>query len=378
MVLSNKEFAEIPYDAPLSFQEPGILWRHYKGHQGTNSKKLTRDDVPFKDLTGKWIIISGSNNGIGREAALFFAQCGANLILACRNPPPHEKHPYTVVEECKAAARSASNEKSIIEWWDIDMTKLSTVDAFAKRWLDTGRPLDILCNNAGMGGNPGGLSGNIMKTEDGFEFVHQVNFTSHVLLTMRLLPALAKAPEPRIVCTTSCMTYYGKFNLANFDGTGCKGVEFYNNNKLYFQMWLTELHHRMMRNDKYKHITINGVHPGYVNSGIWRFETGKGFLGLIASLVRFFLQWLAALVAISTEQGSYCITNAATSLDAGPDPAIQGVGSKGGKGGGRYFNRIWEWDNMPHNQDPDARSRVWRKVDEELKLTQKGLLSWTD
>lgn len=378
MALSNKELAEIPYDAPLSFQEPGWLWRHYKGHQGTNSKKLTRDDVPFKDLTGKWVIISGSNNGIGREAALFFAQCGANIILACRNPPPHEKHPYTVVEECKAAARAASNEKSTIEWWDIDMTKLSTVDAFAKRWLDTGRPLDILCNNAGMGGNPGGLAGTVLKTEDGFEFVHQVNFTSHVLLTMRLLPSLAKAPEPRVVCTTSCMTYYGRFNLANFDGTGCKGVEFYNNNKLYFQMWLTELHHRMLRSEKYKHITINGVHPGYVNSGIWRFEIGKGLLGFIGSLIRAFLQLLAAWVAINTEQGSYCITNAATSLDAGPDPAVQGVGAKGGKGGGRYFNRIWEWENMPHNQDPDARSRVWRKVDEELKLTQKGLTSWTD
>ncbi|KAJ2971199.1 hypothetical protein NQ176_g7814 [Zarea fungicola] len=55
----------------------------------------------------------------------------------------------------------------------------------------------------------------------------------------------------------------------------------------------------------------------------------------------------------------------------------QGVGQSGGQGGGRYFNRIWETTNMPHNHDADAKLRVWRKVDDELQLTEKGLLSWT-
>ncbi|KAK2592801.1 hypothetical protein QQS21_009505 [Conoideocrella luteorostrata] len=376
MEQSQTNLHEIPYDAPLSFPEPTNLWRQWKAYEGTNSKKLTEKDVPVKDLTGKWVIISGANNGIGAQAALFFAKCGANLVLACR-VCPSEKHPDAVVAECKAIARAAGREKSTIEWWPIDMSQLRTVETFAKRWLDTGRPLDILCNNAGMGGNPGGLS-SIMKTEDGFEFVHQVNFTSHVLLTMRLLPSLAQAEAPRVVCTTSCMTYYGRYNLNNFNGAGCRGVQFYSNNKLYFQVWLTELHHRMMRSEKYKHITINGVHPGYVNSGIWGFHTGPGILGAISAVVRFFLQFLAMYVAISTEQGSYCIRHAATSVDAGPNPKIQGVGEAGGKGGGRYFNRIWETNNMPHPQDADARLRVWRKVDDELELSQKGLLAWTN
>jgi len=256
------------------------------------------------------------------------------------------------------------------------MTKLSTIEAFAKRWNDTGRPLDILCNNAGMGGNPGGLATTLMTT-DGFEFVHQVNFIGHVFLTLSVLPSLAKASEPRVVCTTSCMTYFGQFNLKNINGEGCHGVDFYNNNKLYFQTWLTEFQDRLIKSEKYKHITVNGVHPGYVNTGIWNLTIDKGAFAIVALILRFFLQWLAHFVAINPYQGSFCITNAATSLEAGPDPKVQGVGPIGGKGGGRYYNRIWPAVNMPYTQDPDCKLRIWRKVNDELKLSEKGLLSWT-
>lgn len=86
------------------------------------------------------------------------------------------------------------------------------------------------------------------------------------------------------------------------------------------------------------------------------------------------LQGLAGLLGITPVQGSMCILNAATSLDAGPDPKTQGVGVEGGKGGGRYFNRIWEDEPMPHTRDPDCRMRVWRKVNDELGLQEKGLL----
>ena len=85
-------------------------------------------------------------------------------------------------------------------------------------------------------------------------------------------------------------------------------------------------------------------------------------------------QFLASRVGINSQQGSLAILHAATSLEAGPDPTIQGAGKEGGKGGGRYFNRIWEDESMPHCEDPDCRSRVWRKVNEELKLSEKGLL----
>lgn len=366
----------IPEDKPTATPNPSLFWRYWMCYGGTNGKILTEKDVPVRDLTGKWVLISGANSGIGEEAAKFLARCGANIVLACRIAPS-EKHPGDVVDECKALAKAAGHEKSTIEFWEVDMTKLSTVDALAQRWIDSGRPLDILCNNAGMGSNPGGIT-KTLKTGDGFEFVHQVNFISHVLLTNRLLPSLAKAPAPRIICTTSCMTYLGVYNLRNFNGDGCRGVQFYNNNKLYFQMWLTELHLRLLRSEKYKHITVNGVHPGYVNTGIWNLPITPGIIGFFERIVQFILQLMAAYMGVNAEQGSYCIRRAATSDDAGPNPEVQGVGVKGGKGGGRYFNRIWEEENMPYNRDDEARLRVWQKVDDELHLTEKGLLAWTD
>ena len=53
------------------------------------------------------------------------------------------------------------------------MAELASVESFANRWLQTARPLDILCNNAGMGSSPGGQD--IFLTKDGFEIIHQVN-----------------------------------------------------------------------------------------------------------------------------------------------------------------------------------------------------------
>lgn len=78
-----------------------------------------------------------------------------------------------------------------------------------------------------MGSSPGGTE--VFRTKDGFEIIHQVNFLSHVLLTLSILPSIAKAKEPRIVCTTSCFHFPGKFDLTNFNAekgdTGLEGVQ---------------------------------------------------------------------------------------------------------------------------------------------------------
>lgn len=360
----------IAYGAPFTtLKAPTKSWVRTQTRKGSKS---THVKIPDADLTGKWVIISGSNNGIGREAALQMATWGANIILACRQLPPksRETPAETVKWDAITRARIAGHKDSIIEWWELDMADLASVESFAKRWLATERPLDILCNNAGMGSSPG--FNKVFKTKDGFEIIHQVNFLSHALLTMRLLPSLKAAKEPRVICTTSCFHYPGIFDIPNWNGengkTGQGGVQFYMNNKLYFQTWLTELQYRLLQHDEYKHITVNGVHPGYVNSGVWNLN------GSPRPIQEGAVKLLAWLLAINPQQGSLCITNAATSVDAGPDPAVQGVGVQGGKGGGRYFNRVWEEVPMPHTKDRDCRVRVWRAAAEELKLQEKGLL----
>ncbi|KAI7177909.1 hypothetical protein KC316_g2707 [Hortaea werneckii] len=181
---------------------PSWSWRIRKLLQGGNHQLLTRDEVPLRDLSGKWILITGANNGIGRSAAHFFAECGANLILACRpDPPAHETRPEEVVAECKARSPETAAGAQSIEVWDVDFSQLSSVLALAERWRETGRGLDVLCNNAGIsssfytgvapsapeGKEAEGAAG-MRRSEDGFELVHQINFLAHCLLTFLLLP----------------------------------------------------------------------------------------------------------------------------------------------------------------------------------------------
>jgi NAD(P)-dependent dehydrogenase (short-subunit alcohol dehydrogenase family) len=368
--MSKQDINTIPYDAPLSIPEPPAAWIRTQGRKALSRENLHVTDV---DLSGKWIVITGANSGIGREATLQFAKWGANIILGCRqNSPPHEPSPSSVVTECREAAKEKSYHDSLIEWWHIDMADLSSVEAFAARYLETGRPIDILCNTAGIGSSPKGAG--VFKTRDGFEIFHQINFISHVLLTLHLLPAVAKAEMPRITCTVSSMHYNGEFNVMNFNGElnrpGRDGVQFYSNNKLWFQTWLTELQRRLLQHKQYKHITINGVHPGFVNSEIWNLT----FESWSAPLKIAFYKTLAYLFAIDSQQGSLCILHGATAIDAGPNPQVQGVGVPGGRGGGQFYARTSAMEPMPHAKDPDCRNRVWRKVNDELKLQEKGLL----
>lgn len=186
-----------------------------------------------------------------------------------------------------------------------------------------------------------------------------------------LLPSLAKATAPRVICTTSCFHYLGEFEIANFngvpDGSGSEGVQYYKNNKLYFQIWLNELQRRLLQHDNFKHITVNGFHPGYVASGIWRVQR------------QFWLRWLlvwvlslfASLFGINSKQGSMALVFLATAPQTGPQASSK---EKVVGNGGRYFNRIWEEEGMPHAKDPDIRGRVWRKVAQELELERRGLL----
>lgn len=131
-------------------------------------------------------------------------------------------------------------------------------------------------------------------------------------------------------------------------------------------MWIAELQSRFLKHPEYLHITINGVNPGFVASGIWN---------TLKEAERRYLEFLLRYVAITPQQGSLAITNAATSPEFGPDPKKQNVGASNGRGGGKYINRIREAPPKSYCDDPVARSRLWIKLKKELHLQEKGLLT---
>jgi hypothetical protein len=169
------------------------------------------------------------------------------------------------------------------------------------------------------------------------------------------------------------MQYFGVFDLANANS----GRNAYPNNKLYFQTWLTELQARMEKHAKYKHIMIQGVHPGYVKTNIWialQSATSENTTSenttqqntrppktRFMSWLEWSLRVLLRYYGIDAQQGSLAITNAAAAVDLAF--------------GGRYTNRVWEEKPMPQTMHPACRQQVWQFVSEELLLEDRGLLT---
>jgi hypothetical protein len=158
-------------------------------------------------------------------------------------------------------------------------------------------------------------------------------------------------------------------DLDHFNGGPEMRGNDYAGNKLYFQMWVAELQSRLLKHPEYMHITINGVNPGFVASGIWNSVDSNRDAGFRR------LKFLTRYMAITPQQGSLAITYAATSPEFGPDPNKQAVGASNGRGGGKYINRIWEASPKHWCNNEDARSKLWIKLDEELHLADKGLLT---
>lgn len=127
-----------------------------------------------------------------REAAYIFAKWGAKVVLACRDAPSYEQHPTETIKELLGRGAGEISEDQL-EWWEVDFASIESIKAFGRRWRESGRVCDILCNNAGLSVSKRTI------TKDGFELTNQVNFLGHCLMTLYVLPSMKKAPAPRIV-----------------------------------------------------------------------------------------------------------------------------------------------------------------------------------
>ncbi|XP_045024832.1 retinol dehydrogenase 14 isoform X3 [Daphnia magna] len=125
-----------------------------------------------KKLTGKTVIITGANTGIGKETAIDLAKRGARVILACRDPKKAAIAKDDIIRE-------SGNKNVVIR--QLDLASLKSVRKFAADILKSELRLDVLINNAGCA--------TIEKTltEDGLEYQMQSNHFGHFLLTNLLL-----------------------------------------------------------------------------------------------------------------------------------------------------------------------------------------------
>ncbi|KAF6767170.1 Short-chain dehydrogenase/reductase SDR [Kalmanozyma brasiliensis GHG001] len=324
---------------------------------------------PDYDCTGKTVIISGSNSGIGKEAAIFFAAAGANVIMACR-VVSHEQHPKEARKDVVAAAKVEDDK---VEMWEIDCSSLASVSSFAARFIESGRTLDILVNNAGL------TAGKRRITDEGFELTRAVNLLSHVLLTLSLLPAMKKSKAPRVVNTCSIFHHGAKLDFANMDnekatplGPNC--VQAYCDSKLWLLMWSVELQERLSRSEEYRHVVVHGIHPGFVGSNIWANPDST-----TPRVLKMIIGQLVNRLSVSSKQGSFAIVHAALAPELGVPKEMLREKSKLEKGesakwGGKFVNRnVVDATRRPEVDDVLARSRLWQRVWEDVEAEKRGL-----
>ena len=212
------------------------------------TERWTEADIP--DQTGRTVLVTGANSGLGLRTAEVLASKGARVLLACRSAERGAK----ALDIVKTAAAGA--EPELIP---LDLSELASVRAAAASARElTGDALDILVNNAGVMATARG------RTADGFELQFGTNYLGHAALTWLLMPALGRA---RVVTLSSLAATGARIHLddPNGDHRRYNAAAAYGQSKLADQVFALELDRRLRAAGS--EVISVAAHPGYTATG---------------------------------------------------------------------------------------------------------------
>ncbi len=241
-------------------------------------------DIPPQN--GKLAVVTGATGGLGYETALALARAGAEVLVTGRNAEKGR----AAIEGIKRAVPSAK-----VRFAMLDLASLASIRAFAASMLASGRPLDLLINNAGVMDLP-----TRRLTEDGFELQFGTNHLSHFALTALLLPLLRKAHAPRVVNVSSLAHRGGKIDFNNLQAERkYNSWAAYQQSKLANLLFTFEL---QRRSDAHGWgLMSNAAHPGYARTELIPNGPGTGGLkGIGMKVLGSFLSHSAAAGALPT------------------------------------------------------------------------------
>ncbi|KAG6811833.1 hypothetical protein H0H92_005630 [Tricholoma furcatifolium] len=135
-------------------------------------------DIP--DLTGRVILVTGGNTGIGYETVKHLARRGAKVYLGARN---ESKATGAIAKLQKEGLGPGNGE---VVWLKADFSELQSAKEAAQLFLRLEGRLDVLINNAAQ------LTGQFEKTRDGISRIMTVNHFGPYIFTRELLPLLVK------------------------------------------------------------------------------------------------------------------------------------------------------------------------------------------
>ncbi|XP_039619295.1 WW domain-containing oxidoreductase isoform X2 [Polypterus senegalus] len=205
-----------------------------------------------RDLTGRVILVTGANTGIGFETAKSFALHGAYVILACRNKIPAANAVSTILEEWP---------KAKVEAMTLDLASLRSVQEFAQAFKSKNLPLHVLICNAAVIGQTWHL------TEDGLESTFQICHLGHFYLVHLLQDVLRRSAPARVIMVSSeshrftdlvDTNYKIDLNLLSPPKREYWSMLAYNRSKLCNILFSNELNRRLSQYG----VTSNALHPG--------------------------------------------------------------------------------------------------------------------
>jgi NAD(P)-dependent dehydrogenase (short-subunit alcohol dehydrogenase family) len=208
---------------------------------GFNANSASTEIAKGIDLTGKIAIVTGGNTGIGLETVKTLVDTGATVIVLARD-----------IEKAKINLRGIAN----VEIEAMDLMNHKSIDAFALKFLASGRPLHLLINNAGIMWVP------LRRDNRGIETQLAVNYLAQFQLTARLWSALKKAKGARVVNVSSQGHQFAPFNFddPNFEHREYETLQGYGQSKTAVNLFSLELDNRA----KAFGVRAYSVHPGSI------------------------------------------------------------------------------------------------------------------
>ncbi|KAB1209037.1 Short-chain dehydrogenase TIC 32, chloroplastic [Morella rubra] len=309
----------------------------WKGPSGFSACSTAEEVTQGIDGAGLTAIVTGASSGLGAETTRVLALRSVHVIMAVRNMDAGRNVREQILKETPNAK---------IEVMELDLSSMGSVRKFASAYAESGLPLNLLINNAGVMASPYTLS------QDNIELQFATNHIGHFLLTNLLLETMKNTArqsnkEGRIVILASEGHRFAyregiRFDKIN-DESGYNGIFAYGQSKLANILHAKELARRLK--EEGVEITANALHPGAIVTNLLRYHS---FIDFIASTI-----------------GKYVLKNvhqgAATQLYVALHPQVKGVS-------GEYFMDSNKANPSALAKDAELARKLW---DFSLSLTEQ-------
>lgn len=259
------------------------------------SRSSTAEVLSGVDLSGRKIIVTGANTGIGFEAASAFAAAGADVVLACRDIKKAEEAVARITERHPDAHPQGLG---------LDLASVSSIRQFCNQIpFET---VDVLVCNAGL------MPAQYQETQEGIELCVGVCHFGHFALCQLLLDKILKSNDARVVMVSSeshrspARLDFDRFPMSEDTFSALKA---YGQAKLCNVLFANELQRRYGMQG----LSACSLHPGaLITTEIGRYS---GVLGLLVKLLSPFTKnpdqgaattvYCAARAAVEEIRGNY-------------------------------------------------------------------------